>query len=57
MFIYRKDKDRVNPNSEEQNTAEIIIAKHRNGPTGDIKLKWDAEKASFRSIDKHHQQL
>ncbi|MBI4992148.1 MAG: replicative DNA helicase [Candidatus Harrisonbacteria bacterium] len=54
LFIYRKDQDRLNPTSEEQNTAEIIIAKHRNGPTGTVKLKFDPEKASFRSIDKHH---
>ena len=54
LFIYRKDQDKANPTSEEQNTAEIIIAKHRNGPTGVVKLKFDPEKASFRSIDKHH---
>ncbi len=56
MFIYRKDKDKINPSAEEANTAEIIIAKHRNGPTGTIQLKWDGEKATFRSIDKHHTQ-
>lgn len=54
LFIYRKDQDRINPTSEEQNTAEIIIAKHRNGPTGTVKLKFDPEKASFKSIDKYH---
>ena len=56
LFIYRKDNDRINPTSEDQNTAEIIIAKHRNGPTGTVKLKFDPEKASFRSIDKYHTQ-
>jgi replicative DNA helicase len=54
MFIYRKDKDQSSPNSDEHNTAEIIIAKHRNGPTGSIKLKFDPEKASFHTIDKYH---
>ncbi|TSC95609.1 MAG: replicative DNA helicase [Parcubacteria group bacterium Athens1014_26] len=54
MFIYRKDKDRLNPTAEEENTAEIIIAKHRNGPTGSVKLKFDPEKASFRNLDKYH---
>lgn len=50
LFIYRKDKDKsVSP--EEENTADIIIAKHRNGPTGAIKLKFDQDKASFRNID------
>ncbi len=54
MFIYRKDRDLNNPNSDEHNTAEISIAKHRNGPTGTVKLKFNPEKASFHSIDKHH---
>ncbi len=54
MFIYRKDHGQKNPLPEDQNMAEIIIAKHRNGPTGFVKLKFDPEKASFRSIDKHH---
>jgi len=54
LFIYRKEPDRINPNSDDQNTAEIIIAKHRNGPVGTVKLKFDQEKASFRSIDKYH---
>lgn len=54
LFIYRKDKDRLDPSAEEQNTAEIIIAKHRNGPLATVKLKFDSEKVSFRSIDKIH---
>jgi len=54
MFIYRKDKTKSNPDVEEINSAEIIIAKHRNGPTGAVKLKFDPERASFDSIDTHH---
>ncbi|MFH1759304.1 MAG: replicative DNA helicase [Patescibacteria group bacterium] len=54
LFIYRKDRDKVNPSPEEQNTAEIIIAKHRNGPLGTVKLKFDQEKVSFMNIDKIH---
>ncbi len=52
LFIYRKDKDKFEPSPEEQNTAEIIIAKHRNGPLASVQLKFDAEKVSFRSIEK-----
>lgn len=55
LFIYRKDRDKLEPTPEEQNTAEIIIAKHRNGPVGSIKLKFDAEKVSFKNIDKSHE--
>jgi len=54
LFIYRKDRDKLDPSAEERNTAEIIIAKHRNGPLATVKLKFDSEKVSFRSIDKLH---
>lgn len=54
LFIYRKDRDKLNPDVEEQNSAEIIIAKHRNGPLGAVRLKFDQEKVSFRNIDKLH---
>lgn len=54
LFIYRKDRDKFEINPEEQNTAEIIIAKHRNGPLGTVQLKFDPEKVSFRSIDRMH---
>ena len=54
MFIYRKDRDKTNVGPEEQNIAEIIIAKHRNGPMGSVKLMFDQDKVSFRSLDKTH---
>ncbi|MBI5732561.1 replicative DNA helicase [Candidatus Jorgensenbacteria bacterium] len=54
IFIYRKDRERTNITEEEQNLAEIIIAKHRNGPLGTVSLKFDAEKVSFRTIDTQH---
>ncbi|MBX4201089.1 replicative DNA helicase [Candidatus Parcubacteria bacterium] len=49
MFIYREDK--YNENSLEKNIAEIIVAKHRNGPTGAIKLYFDENRASFRNLE------
>ncbi len=54
LFIYRKDRDKLNPTLEEQNTAEIIISKHRNGPLGTVQLKFDPEKVSFKQLDKIH---
>ncbi|OGZ02206.1 MAG: replicative DNA helicase [Candidatus Liptonbacteria bacterium RIFOXYC1_FULL_36_8] len=54
LFIYRKDRDKSDVPEEEKNTAEIIIAKHRNGPLGSVKLKFDQEKASFSNIDEIH---
>lgn len=55
MFIYRKDRDKVSGiTTEEQNMAEVIVAKHRNGPLGTVKLRFDEEKASFQTIDTIH---
>jgi replicative DNA helicase len=51
MFIHRDDK--FNENSDKPNIAEILIEKHRNGPTGKIELYFDDKKASFLSIDKN----
>jgi len=55
MFIHRDDyqksaSDRDNTSMAE---AEILIEKHRNGPTGYVKLHFDKEKTTFVSIDKH----
>lgn len=55
MFIYRKAADRnyrledIPP--DERNLAEIHIAKHRNGPTGIVKLFFDASRASFQNLN------
>ena len=55
MFIYRKaaDKSRDCP-PEERHIAEIHIAKHRNGPTGIVRLFFDEERVTFRNLDKTH---
>ena len=50
MFIHREDK--MSDNSDRPGVAEILIEKHRNGPTGKIELFFDEEKTTFRSIDK-----
>lgn len=54
LFIYRKDKDKQDTAIDEANMAEILIAKHRNGPTGSVRLKWDPERVSFDSLDTRH---
>jgi len=48
LFIYREDK--VRKDSEKKNIAEIIVAKHRNGPTGEIELYFDEDRVSFRNL-------
>ena len=35
--------------------TDIIIAKHRNGPTGRIKLFFDEQNVTFKSLDKKFQ--
>ena len=55
MFISRADMYKSNE-SEKTNIAEIIISKHRNGPTGSIELFFDSEKTSFRNLDKSFSQ-
>lgn len=55
MFIYRKAADKNYRFDEipleDRNIAEIHVAKHRNGPTGEIKLYFDAARTSFRNLD------
>ncbi len=51
MFIHREDK--IKEDSGKPNIAEIMIEKHRNGPTGKVELYFDAEKVTFLSIDKN----
>ncbi len=58
VFLYRKSADRnYTPeelSAEDKITAEVHIAKHRNGPTGVVKLFWNAQHASFRNFDTRH---
>jgi len=54
MFIYRKDRDRIDISVEEQNVAQIIVAKHRNGPLGSLNLRFDPERVTFHTIEKRH---
>src|SRR3989338_5598356 len=52
IFIHPKDMNRNDVSVEEQNLVDIIIAKHRNGPTGSISLYFDKQKVSFFNVDK-----
>lgn len=48
MMIYRDDY--YNPDTPDRGITEIIIAKHRNGPTGTIKLLFDPQFTKFRNL-------
>lgn len=47
MFIYRPDQ--YEKDSDKQNTAEIIVAKHRNGPVGSLEMIFRNSFTSFVS--------
>jgi len=49
MFIHRED--RYKESSDRNNIAEILIEKHRNGPTGHCELYFDDKKSTFMNID------
>lgn len=54
MFIYR-DEVYTGKDTRKPNIAEILIRKHRNGPTGQIELFFDASKTSFRSLTRERE--
>jgi len=53
MFIYREAY--YNPETERENITDLIIAKHRNGPTGKIELYFHPERLRFMSLDRKHE--
>jgi replicative DNA helicase len=48
MFIYRDEV--YNPDSEQKGEAELIVAKHRNGPTGLLRLAFMNQYTKFANI-------
>lgn len=51
MFIHRPDKYSDNPD-EKTNIVELMIEKHRNGPTGKVDLYFDEKRVTFMSLEK-----
>ena len=49
IFIYRDEM--YNENTERQNIADIMVSKHRNGPTGSVSLYFKKELAQFREAE------
>jgi len=52
LFIYRERFYNDNMPEEKRNLAEIIIAKHRNGPTGKIELMFMDEQTKFVNLER-----
>ncbi len=49
MFLYRDDA--YDEATEKPNIAEVIIAKHRNGPTGKVELHFNRAQSRFADLD------
>lgn len=54
MFIYREDRYR--PETTRKNIADIIVAKHRNGPVGRSELYFEERIVSFKNLEKEYQE-
>jgi replicative DNA helicase len=52
MFIYREEK--VKKDSEKKGIATIIVAKQRNGPIGDVDLRFWGKYTKFGNLDVSH---
>ncbi len=52
MFIYREDY--YSRDEEKSGIAQILVKKHRNGPTGDIDLMFVPDRLQFRNLDAKH---
>ena len=49
MFLHR-------PDPEARESVKLTIAKHRNGPTGEIDLFFKEEQTKFYEIDEKHEE-
>ncbi len=53
LFIYREHEPNDTSVAEDvRNKVELVIAKHRNGETGSVELKWDGPTTTFLDVDK-----
>ena len=52
LTVYREDY--YYDDTERKNIADIGIAKHRNGPTGNVQLYFDKNTTTFQNLDERH---
>jgi replicative DNA helicase len=51
LFVYRDEL--YDPQTEEQGIARVIVAKNRNGPTGQCLLRFRKESTRFENLAKY----
>lgn len=57
MFLYRQDYYEEKEGKETMtrpNEADVIVAKHRNGPTGVVTLYFQSDQTSFHNLEKEN---
>lgn len=50
MFLYRED--RVKPDTPNKGIVDVIVAKHRNGPVGQVSLYFQENSTTFKSLER-----
>ena len=53
LFIYKEDRYR--PDTSRKGIADLIVAKHRNGPVGKVELYFDERMVTFRDLEKSYE--
>ena len=51
MFLHNPEKYNDSPTQDEPGVVELIIAKHRNGQTGSVKMRWIGQYTTFVNLD------
>lgn len=54
LFLYRDEV--YHPDSERKQQADVIVAKHRKGPVGEVTLHWDATHTRFTDMEMRYEQ-
>ncbi len=51
MFLYRTDEEQHGPTYQ----TKLLIAKHRNGPTGEIELLFRGDRIKFFNVERNRE--
>jgi replicative DNA helicase len=59
ILLYRDDYYDLERAQREgkEHVCEVIVAKHRNGPTGMVEVFFDKEYARFRNLEQQHEEM